>query len=442
MHGITAGAIRDAVRKRNDAILEWARTLVGFPSENRPPGGAEGEAQTFLEEELEKLGLRVDSFRPDEIPGIENNPSWLPGRLYSEGRRNVVGVWKGRKGSVPEKGAGGPGSGGQSLLFSGHIDVAPFEPDNWSVCRPFEPVIRDGRLYGRGSADQKGGLAAAFWAIKILGELGFEPAGDVIFESVVDEEFAGGNGTLASRLRGHNADLAVLTEPTRMELCPASLGAFLGDLTLSGRAGMPYMGHEIPNPVKGAARAIQCFSEWETEWRKRNSHRLFVGPGKQLNVVLWCVDTRGPGEFTQMGIPLLTRISWIVWCYPGMTEEEFFRQFEAFWEKKGAEEPDLAPFGLDVRPTFHFVRPWETNVEDPAVRAAADAFERFTEKAPAIGGAPFSCDLAHYGDAGKMPSVILGPRGENLHAPDEWVLVEDVLALTGVYAILAAAWCG
>jgi acetylornithine deacetylase len=455
--GITAGAIRDAVRKRRDEIIEWARALVRFPSENRPPRGSEGEAQAFMAEELGKLGLTVDAFRPDEIPGIERHPSWLPGRLYGEGRKNVVGVWKGsaQGRGASSSDAGGPGgapagrarsgggvAGGRSLLLSGHIDVAPFEPDNWSVCRPFEPVIRDGKLYGRGAADLKGGLAAAYWGIRILRELGFEPAGDVILESVVDEEFAGGNGALASRLRGHNADLAVLTEPTRMEVCPASLGALLGDLTLTGRAGMPYLGHDIPNPIKGAARAVECFSEWEAEWRGRNGHRLFEGPGKQLNVVLWCVDTRGPGEFTQMGIPLLTRISWIVWCYPGMTEGEFFRQFKAFWGRRSAEDPALAPFGLEVRSTFHFVRPWETDPASPAVRAVVSAFEAFTGSLPAVGGAPFSCDLSHYGDAGKMPAVILGPRGENLHAPDEWVLVEDVLTLTGVFALLAAAWCG
>jgi acetylornithine deacetylase len=429
--GITAGRIRGAVRSRRNEIIEWAQTLIRFPSENRPPRGFEGEAQAFIAEELGKLGLSVDSFRPDEIPGIEKHPSWLPGRIYGAERKNVVGVWK-----------GGARAGGRSLLFSGHVDVAPHEPDNWSVCRPFEPVVRDGRLYGRGAADLKGGLAAAFWGLKILRELGFEPAGDVVIESVVDEEFAGGNGTLSSRLRGHNTDLAVLTEPTRMEVCPASLGALLGDLILSGKAGMPYMGKEIPNPIRGAARAVDCFYEWESEWRARNTHPLFEGPGKQLNVVLWCVDSRGPGELPQMGIPLLTRISWIVWCYPGMTEAEFLRQFEAFWERKSGQEPDLAPFGIEVRPAFHFVRPWETDPDAPAVRAVAAAYEDFTGSAPAIGGAPFSCDLAHYGDTGMMPAVILGPRGENLHAPDEWVLVEDVLDLAGIFALLATAWCG
>jgi acetylornithine deacetylase len=59
-----------------------------------------------------------------------------------------------------------------------------------------------------------------------------------------------------------------------------------------------------------------------------------------------------------------------------------------------------------------------------------------------MGGAAFSCDLAIYGEAGGMPAVILGPRGDNLHAPDEWVSIDDILDLTGIFALLAASWSG
>jgi acetylornithine deacetylase len=327
-------------------------------------------------------------------------------------------------------------------LLSGHSDVAPFEPDNWKTCRPYGPLVKDGRLYGRGSADMKGGLAAAFWALKILGELGFRPAGDIMFESVVDEEFASGNGTLAARLRGHNANLAVVAEPTRMEVCPACLGAFLGDLTLGGKAGMPYMGEAIANPINGAARAIKFFEDWQGKWRAQNRHPLFSEPGKDLNVLLWRVDSTKPGEFTQMGTPLVTKISWIVWCHPGMTEEEFYRRFRAYWQECAASEPALAPFDLKLERDFHFVKPWETPVDDPAVQAVIAAFKQCQGSAPKVGGAPFSCDLAVYGEVGRMPALLLGPRGDNLHAPDEWVPIEDILALTGIYANLAVRWCG
>jgi acetylornithine deacetylase len=420
--------IRRALEKRKTDILDWTKRIVAFQSENRPPVGNEGPAQEFVAASCRTMDLEPDVFNPLEVAGIQRHPSFLPGREYPAGRNNVAARWKGK-------------GGGRSILLSGHIDVAPYEPDNWSVCRPFEPFQRDGRLYGRGTADMKGGLSALLWAIQILIDIGFEPAGDVIFESVVDEEFAGGNGTLASRLRGYNADLAILGEPTRMELCPACLGAFIGDITLTGKAGMPYMGSEIPNPVFGLARAIELFTEWQKEWRRKNSHPLFRGPGKELNVVLWNLASEIPGEFTQMGIPLVAGLSWIVWCYPGIREEEFYRQFNNFW-KQNASDKKIAPFDLEITPTYHYVRPWETDGKDPAVRATADAFSDFAGKKPKIGGAPFSCDLALYGDVGGMPSVILGPRGDNLHAPDEWVLIEDIFTLAGMTALLVSRWCG
>lgn len=427
MSGPSVEEIQVEVHTRRSEILEWAMELVRFPSENRPPDGAEGPAQEFVARACRELGLEVDEFTPLQVSGIEEHPAWLQGRNYPPQRRDVVGVWKGS-------------GGGRSLLLSGHIDVAPFEPDDWQITRPFEPVVREGRLYGRGAADLKGGLAAAFMAVKLLRDIGFEPKGDLIFESVVDEEFAGGNGTLAARLRGYNADLAVLTEPTRMELCTASLGAFLGHLTLRGRAGMPYMGMPIPNPIIGGARAVELFSRWQEEWREANSHPLFMDPGKQLNVVLWNVSSAIPGAFVQLGVPSQTRIDWVVWCYPGMTEEEFYHRFNRYWREAGEKDELLGLFFMEIERDYHHVRSWQTDGGSEAVQHAVRAYREVTGKNPSTGGAPFSCDMALYGE--HMPVIILGPRGDNLHAPDEWVEVEDLYSLTAVFARLAASWCG
>jgi acetylornithine deacetylase len=419
--------IRREVDRRKGEILDWAKELISFDSENRPPDGNEGEVQTFIADACKSAELEVDEFTPASVADIEKHPSWLEGRNYPDNRRNVVSRWKGS-------------GGGRSLLLTGHIDVAPFEPDDWQITRPFSPLVREGRLYGRGAADLKGGLAAAFMAVKLLREIGFQPRGDILFESLVDEEFAGGNGTLAARIKGYNADFAVLTEPTRMELCPACLGAFLGDLTLYGKAGIPYMGFSIPNPIFGAARAVELFCRWQEEWRGRNSHPLFAESGKELNVVLWDIDSKIPGEFTQLGIPLSTKISWVVWCYPGMTEEEFYRQFEHYWEEAASRDELLKLFKIDLKKTYHYVKPWETDRDADGVKCLIDAYGAYTGEEARVGGAPLSCDMAIYGE--HMPVMILGPRGDNLHAPDEWVLIEDLYTLTGIFAWLAVQWCG
>ena len=424
---MTPETIHAAVKQYADDIAAWTQTLVRFPSENRPPNGSEGEAQGFVADQCRALGLDVDVFSPEDVPGIQAHPSWLAGRCYDNDRNDVVARWQGS-------------GGGRSLLLSGHIDVAPYEPDDWKCCRPYEPVTKDGKLYGRGAADMKGGLAAAFWAVRILKDLGYEPAGDVLFESVVDEEFAGGNGTLAARLGRHNADLAVIPEPTQMKVCPACFGALLGDLTITGQAGMPYTGTAISNPVDGAARAVQLFNKWQTDWRARNDHPMFRAPGQELNTIVWKIDSTRPGEFTQLGTPLQVKLSWVTWCHPGMSEEAFLGAFRAFWDEHIASDPALAPFDIRLEQTHHYVKPWETPVDDPGVKAIAAALES-GGCAAEITGFQASCDLAIYGEAG-MPSVILGPRGGNLHAPDEWVEVEDLLTLTHVYADLIVRWSG
>jgi acetylornithine deacetylase len=425
--GPQPAAIRVAARERRGEILEWTKAFLRLASENRPPTGAEAAAQDFIAAECRALDLQVQEFLPTEVPGIQSHRYWLPGRLYPAGRRNVTARWKGS-------------GGGRSLLLSGHADVAPFEPDDWKVCRPYEPLVVADRLYGRGAADMKGGMAACFWALRLLKNLGFRPAGDLLFESVVDEEFAGGNGTLAARLAGFNADLAVLAEPTRLQVCPACLGAFLGDLAIRGKAGMPFMGSEIPNPVFAAGSAIAHFREWQSRWRAGNMHPLFREEGKQLNLVLSGLATTQPGEFSQLGTPLLATVSWIVWCYPGESEKAFREAFRDFWDRKIAEDPLLSAFDVRLEPTYHQVRAWETPVDHPGVLAAAQAVRDATGSDPVIGGAPFSCDLGLYGDPGGMPCLILGPRGDNLHAPDEWVLLEDIYTLTEALALLASRW--
>jgi len=412
------------VLKRKNEIITWSKKLISFPSENRPPDGFEGEAQEFLKKECLELGLEVDTFAPDEIEGIKQHPWWLSGRNYSNNRKNMVATWK----STP---------GGRSILFSGHIDVAPFEPGEWKITEPFNPIVKDGKLYGRGSADLKGGIAASFWAIKILKELGFKPSGDIIFESVVDEEFAGGNGTLASRLKGYNTDLAILVEPTRMQVCTACFGAFLGDIVLrSNSAGMPYMGFTIPNPIYGASTIIDLFKKWSEKWSLTNQHSLFDEKGKELKTLLWDIDSKIPGEFTQMGTPSVTKISWVVWCYPGTDEEEFKKKFKSFWDKQKSTNKNLKPFELELKFTYHYVRPWETDPQNTTVRQIINAFSQYTGNSPVVGGAPFSCDMAIYSKVGNMPTIILGPRGGNLHAPDEWVLVDDIMSLVGIFITL------
>ncbi|WJH36995.1 hypothetical protein N6H14_15710 [Paenibacillus sp. CC-CFT747] len=105
-------------------------------------------------------------------------------------------------------------------------------------------------------------------AVKCLMDLGLRPLGDVILESVVDEEFGGANGTLAGRLMGYNADAAIIPEPTNLAICPATRGGALWRLVFRGQTGLAFSGETIRNPLYDAAKFLVYLEQFERERSK------------------------------------------------------------------------------------------------------------------------------------------------------------------------------
>lgn len=180
-------SIERKLAERRERHIDFLKQLVSLNSSVIDMGrrGNELCAQGLIESTLSSIGAYIDRFEPDN-GAMRGHPEYNPGHSY-EGRPNVVGVIRGA-------------GGGRSLMINAHADVVPAGTEGW-LCPPYEPRIIDGRLYGRGACDMKAGGAAALMALETLHECGIKLAGDVIFESVVDEE-GGGNGTLACCLKG------------------------------------------------------------------------------------------------------------------------------------------------------------------------------------------------------------------------------------------------
>ena len=184
-------------------VIDLARKLVQYPTVLKPPNGNEGECQAFVADWLGTFCDEVDVFELPEAAGFLEHPAHWKYNDYA-GRPDVVGILKGL-------------GSGPSLLFNGHVDVVPEDPLPWNH-PPFNAEIENGRIYGRGAADCKGGLAASMMAAKIIKDSGIRLNGDVIIQSVVGEEYAGANGTLAAVIRGHTADAGISVEPSGMDL--------------------------------------------------------------------------------------------------------------------------------------------------------------------------------------------------------------------------------
>ncbi|MFQ5958130.1 MAG: M20/M25/M40 family metallo-hydrolase, partial [Alphaproteobacteria bacterium] len=183
--------------------------------------GSEGPAQDYMARAFAALGLAVDRFEI-ELEAIRDHPGFSPVEWSYAGKENVVASHRPRTNT------------GRSLIFNGHIDVVPTGPADMWTDPPFDPVVRGGRLYGRGGGDMKAGIVSYYMAFKALQDLGVAPAAPLYMQSVVEEECTG-NGALACLLRGYTADAAIIPEPFEQSLMTAQMGVMWFRVRVRGK---------------------------------------------------------------------------------------------------------------------------------------------------------------------------------------------------------------
>jgi len=416
------------IDESKDEIVRMTQELIQIPSENKPPHGYEKECQEYLSRKFSEVGMDVDIFLPTDVEGLTGHPGFLRGRDYT-GRPNVVGVVKGE-------------GGGRSLILSGHIDTSPKEPMPWGVHGPFSGDVEDGRIYGRGAFDMKGGLVAAFIAAKIIGESDIKLKGDVILESVVDEEFGGANGTLACRLRGYNADAAINPECSSLLICPATRGDKNYKITLKGTPGMPFTGEKTINPVYGIARIIQALRDFQAFRNTKEKHPLYRDDPDPVPVIIKKLKAGEVEPDGALGIPI---DSWLlVGCqtYPGTSEVDIDEEFFKFMDAVVKSDPELAANPPSYEKQFRYVWPSEIPRDHPIVVEVARCFESVTGRRGKVLGAPFPCDAFIFTMYSRTPVLVFGPGGSNAHAPNEFVFTEDLIVVTKTLALAILNWCG
>lgn len=426
MQDIPENQILEAVDTLFEEEIDFLSTLTSHPSTR----GNEQSAQKFMAETLEDRGYEVDQWEV-KVEDIAHLPGFSPVIGDYEEAINVVGTRR----STSKK--------GKSLILNGHIDVVPTGPlDMWDE-DPFTPYVKNGWLYGRGAADMKAGIASNLYALDALKTLGYQPAADVFFQSVVEEECTG-NGALACLQRGYKADAALIPEPFNETLTSAQIGVIWLQVHLKGVPVHVLEAGSGSNAIEAAIPLISALHELEERWNaperrhsayKDHSHPLNLNIGKieggdwASSVPAWCIfDVR-------MAI------------FPGQDIEAAKKDLEQTILQAANKNGFLRNNPPEI--IFHGFLAEGYSLEEhqnvnkvPAIRALEKAHKTVTGETLAQIPTTATTDARFFGLYADTPALVYGPNCDGIHGFNERVELESVRRITKATALFIADWCG
>jgi len=364
--------------------------------------------------------VRIDSVNPALVPGAAGETGiaqfvadWLWGHGIevvldeaAPGRPSVIAT-------VPGRG------GGRSLLLNAHLDTV----GTGHMPAPFEPVIREGRLYGRGSYDMKGGLAACLFALLGAREAGLR--GDVILTAVADEEHA--SLGMQSVLRRVTADAAIVTEPTSLNLCVAHKGFTWHEVTTHGRAAhgsRPDLGTDA---IAHMGRVLGRLEALGQDLASRPAHPLLGHASVHASLI------QGGQELSSYPERCTLQVERRM--LPGETLDTTRSEWNALLGELSRDPAFHAEHRITlVRDAFGIPD------DAPIVQVLHEQATRVLGAAPAHIGLSFWMDAAFLASAG-IPTVVFGPHGAGAHATEEWVDLASVEQCRAVLAATLRAFC-
>jgi len=369
---------------------------------------------------LGEIGCRVERIETDPAEFARTDPDW-PGQ---EMPRTDLQVVVGRLGRA----------GGRRLLLVGHVDVVPVgDRATWSV-DPWGAEIRAGRLYGRGAADMKGGCASILGALRALVDSGGAATfdGELVAAFVPSEE-DGGQGMLAAIRAGITGEMAVITEPTDLEIVVAHAGAITFRLTVPGRAAHASMRREGVSALNKLGLLIRALEVDEAARNAAETDPLMTALGLPYPTIVGIVHG---GDWAST---VMDRV--VADGRYGVALGESWREAESRLRAVIAEAAERDEFLREHPPTVEIVGGRFSSArlppDHPLPRSLADAAEATLGRRPAFLGEPYGADMRLLVNEGRTPTVIFGPGHVAVaHSADEYVPVADVV----VCARTLVAW--
>lgn len=372
-------------------LTDLVRTMSINPAFADGERSDEREIATRIAGMMRALGMETTEYEPE------------PGRVSVVGRLRGTG-------------------GGHSLLLYGHIDTVGVT----AMPEPFSATVRDGKLYGRGAYDMKGGVTACLAAVKALRDAGASLRGDVLIACVADEEVA--SIGMAEVLKHVRADAAVVTEATELRVCLAHRGfSWIEVETLGVAAHGSRFDLGIDANMR-MGRFLARLDTLEQELRARPRHALVGPPSLHAAVLHGGTGTSTYADRCRLEIERRT--------VPGETERQVLSEIESITDALAAADPT---FKATVRPMLTRGS-FEVDRNAPIVDAILGAATSVLGATPDVIGEPYWMDAALLSDVG-IDTVVIGPSGAGAHALEEWVELKSVVQLTEILAAAAQEFC-
>lgn len=415
--------LRTTLRENKEKYISRLADLVAIDTQDIGHGilgGLEKEGQDYLINLFNEIGASVikDQVTEEVIQkSIKEFKEGNPGHNYDD-RYNVYARFK--------------GNGGKSIMFNGHIDTMPPGDINLWNTPPHEPTIKDGKMYGLGVCDMKGGLMASTMAVELLKDAGIQLPGDVIITSVIDEE-GGGNGSIAAAMNGQKADAVVVCEPTDYKLIAAHMGFIFFKVEIKGLAvhsGSKWLG---VSAIEKAVKLMNAIDELEHKWLMTHRHKLLPSPTSNVGVI--------EGGTAGSTVADYASFSTCVHYIPGMNHDDVVREYtDTIYRCCEGDE-----WLKDNKPEISIYQaggPFEMELEHDFVGSFKDAYKVATDKDLKIVGSPAGCDSRIWKNIAGCPTLQYGPgRQQECHAANEYIELDQYLDAILIYAQLILDWC-
>lgn len=368
--------------------------------------------------------IRIDSVNPSLVPGgkgehdiarflckyMEDAGLQVHYQEFAPGRANAIGVLKGA-------------GGGKSLLLNGHIDTVG---TGGMTVPPFVPTVEGGRVYGRGSFDMKGGVAAMVEAVDAIRRSGERLRGDVIVTCVGDEEYAS-LGTEAI-VREYRADAAINCEPTGLDLVLAHKGFAWIRASVQGKAAhgsLPWAGVDA---ITKAGKLLAAVDDMATRRLAEKTHPLVGSPSVHASLI------SGGAELSTYPASCVVELERRT--VPGEDRDTVVAEMDDLVKRLEREDPTFKA-AVDV---FFYRSSFEVSPDEEIVRALRQASIDVLGRAPEYTGTMPWLDSAILKDAG-IPTAVFGAGGDGAHSAVEYAGLESVFDCARVLCSAIASFC-